>query len=119
MNPPGGGPPKPGAAVARGEVWLAALDPTVGHEIQKTRPCVIVSPPELHDHLRTVTAAPMTTGTRPAPFRVPVCFQGKDGLIVLDQLRTLDKQRLARRLGAVDAATLGTVLACLRDMFAE
>ena len=119
MNPPAGGSSKPGAAVARGEVWLAVLDPTVGHEIQKTRPCVIVSPPDLHDHLRTVTAAPMTTGSRPAPFRVPVHFQGKDGLIVLDQLRTLDKQRLVRRLGAVDRVTLGAVLACLRNMFAE
>ena len=102
----------------RGEVWLAALDPTVGSEIQKTRPCVVVSPPEMHDHLRTVLVAPMTTGSRPAPFRVAVRFEDKVGLILLDQLRTLDKQRLMRRLGAVDGATLRTTLARLRDVFA-
>ena len=107
------------AAVARGEVWLAALDPTIGSEIQKTRPCVVVSPPEMHDHLRTVTVAPMTTGSGPAPFRVSVRFEGKIGLILLDQIRTLDKQRLVRRLGRVERATLRTTLAPLRDMFAE
>jgi len=106
-------------ALSRGEVWLATLDPTVGSEIQKTRPCVIVSPAELHDHLRTVTVAPMTTGGHAAPFRVPVNFEGKAGLILLDQLRTLDKQRLVRWLGAVDRATLRTTLARLRDVFAE
>ena len=106
-------------AVARGEVWLAALDPTVGSEIQKTRPCIVVSPPEMHDHLRTVTVAPMTTGSRPAPFRVAVRFEGRAGLILLDQLRTLDKKRLMRRLGAVERVTLRTTLARLRDVFAE
>ncbi len=79
----------------------------------------MVSPPEMHDHLRTVTVAPMTTGSRPAPFRVPVRFEAKTGLILLDQLRTLDKQRLVRRLGAVQRVTLRTTLARLRDMFAE
>ena len=106
-------------AVARGEVWLATLDPTVGSEIQKTRPCVVVSPPEMHDHLRTVVVAPMTTGSRPAPFRIAVRFEGKVGLILLDQLRTLDKQRLVRPLGAVERGTLRTTLARLRDVFAE
>jgi len=91
----------------------------VGSEIQKTRPCVVVSPPEMHDHLRTVTVAPMTTGSRPAPFRIAVRFEGKAGLILLDQLRTLDKQRLVRRLGAVERRTLRTTLARLRDVFAE
>lgn len=105
--------------VRRGEIWLAALDPTIGAEIQKTRPCVIVSPPELHDFLRTVTVAPMTTGSRPAPYRIPVRFRGRDGLILLDQLRTLDKQRLARRLGAVTGAVLHLTLAALREMFEE
>jgi mRNA interferase MazF len=105
--------------VRRGEIWLAALDPTIGAEIQKTRPCVIVSPPELHDFLRTVTVAPMTTGSRPAPYRIPVRFRGRDGLILLDQLRTLDKQRLARRLGAVTGAALRRTLAALREMFEE
>lgn len=106
-------------SVARGEVWLAALDPTVGSEIQKTRPCVIVSPPEMHDFLRTVTVAPMTTGNRPAPYRIPLRFRGTEGLILLDQMRTLDKQRLVRRMGAVNAATLRQTLAALREMFEE
>jgi len=107
------------ASAARGDVWLAALDPTIGSEIQKTRPCLIVSPPEMHDHLRTVTVVPMTTGSRPAPYRVPVRFQRKDGLIVLDQMRTLDKQRLVQRLGRVDAATLALTLSTLREMFED
>lgn len=105
--------------IVRGEVWLAALDPTIGSEIQKTRPCVIISPPEMHDHLRTVMAAPMTTGSRPAPFRIDLRFDGKDGLILLDQLRTLDKRRLRRRLGAIDARTLRETLAALREVFAD
>ncbi len=104
--------------VTRGEIWLAALDPTRGSEIQKTRPCLIVSPPELHDHLRTVIAAPLTTGSRPAGFRVPVTFGGKTGLVLLDQLRTLDKQRLVRRLGDAPERVLSDALAVLREMFA-
>lgn len=71
--------------VARGEVWLVTLDPSVGSEIRKARPCLIVSPPEMHDYLRTVIVAPMTTGARPAPYRIAVTFQGKRGLILLDQ----------------------------------
>ena len=109
----------PTLAVTRGDVWLVALDPTVGSEIRKTRPCVIISPPEMHDHLRTVMVAPMTTGSRPAPFRVLIKFQGKNGLILLDQLRTLDKQRLMRRLSAVERTTLRATLARLRDVFAD
>ena len=106
-------------AVRRGEIWLAALDPTTGAEIQKTRPCVVVSPAEMHDFLRTVTVAPMTTGSRPAPYRIPLRFRGKDGLILLDQMRSLDKQRLVRRLGAVTGATLRLTLAASREMFEE
>ena len=113
----------PVPAVRRGEIWLAALDPTIGPtiggEIQKTRPCVIVSPAETHDFLRTVTVAPMTTGSRPAPYRIPLRFRGKEGLILLDQMRSLDKQRLVRRLGAVPGATLRLTLAALREMFVE
>jgi mRNA interferase MazF len=105
--------------IVRGEIWLAALDPTVGSEIQKTRPCVIVSPPEMHDYLRTVTVAPMTTGSHPAPYRISLRFRRKNGLILLDQLRTLDKQRMVRRLGMVDATTLNLTLAALREMFEE
>ena len=98
---------------------LVTLDPTVGSEIQKTRPCVIISPPEMHDHLRTVMVVPMTTGSRPAPFRIPVSLQGKEGLILLDQIRTLDKERLVRRLGAAERRTLRATLGRLRDVFAE
>lgn len=104
--------------VARGEIWLAALDPTVGSEIRKSRPCVVISPPEMHDHLRTVIVAPMTTGARPAPYRIPVTFRGKKGLILLDQVRTLDKIRLVRRLGAVSANSLSTTLKTLQLVFA-
>ncbi len=103
--------------VKRGEVWLVVLDPTLGSEIQKTRPCLIISPPEMHDHLRTVIAAPLTTGSHPAGFRVPLSFKGKDGLILLDQIRTLDKKRLVKRLGAVSDTTLGATLATLCGMF--
>jgi len=116
---PGGSSPSQRIAVRRGEIWLAALDPTIGAQIQKTRPCVVVSPPEMHDLLRTVTVAPMTTGGHPAPYRIPLRFHGKDGLILLDQMRTLDKQRLVRRLGVVSGATLRLTLATLREMFEE
>ncbi|MGI8840874.1 MAG: type II toxin-antitoxin system PemK/MazF family toxin [Caulobacteraceae bacterium] len=101
----------------RGDVWLVALDPTVGSEIRKTRPCVVVSPPEMHDHLRTVMAAPMTTAGHPAPYRIAVAFAGKTGLILLDQMRALDKTRLVRREGAITAAVLARALAMLRAMF--
>jgi len=116
----GGGVAAPrDVGVRRGEIWLAALDPTVGVEIQKTRPCVVVSPAEMHDFLRTVTVAPMTTASHPAPYRMPLRFRGKEGLILLDQLRTLEKQRLVRRLGIVTGATLSLTLAALREMFEE
>ena len=104
--------------VARGDVWLVSLDPTVGREIQKTRPCVVVSPPEINDHLRTVLVAPMTTGSRAAPFRAPINFNGKSGLVLLEQLRAVDTARLAKRLGAVDDETLTRSLAILQAMFA-
>jgi len=103
--------------VTRGEIWLSALNPTVGSEIQKTRPCVVVSPPEMHDHLRTVIVAPMTTGSRPAPFRIPITFGKKRGLILLDQIRTLDKVRLVKRLGAVSPDTLSATLNTLQEVF--
>ena len=105
--------------VARGDIWLTALDPTIGSEIQKTRPCVIVSPPELHDYLRTVIVAPMTTGNQPAPYRVPITFAGKRGLIVLDQIRTLDKKRLVKRLGKAQPRVLALALRTMRDIFSE
>ena len=105
--------------VKRGDVWLVNLDPTVGSEIKKTRPCVLVSPSELHEHLRTVIVAPMTSKGFAAPFRVPVTHGGKKGLIVLDQIRTIDKVRLVRKLGAVSAKTLTAALATLQEVFTE
>lgn len=103
--------------VIRGEVWLATLDPTVGSEIRKSRPCLIVSPPEMHDHLRTVIVAPMTTGARSAPYRIPVTFGGKKGLILLDQIRTLDQVRLIKRLGAAHRKTVASTLNTLQEIF--
>jgi mRNA interferase MazF len=105
--------------VKRGEIWLVSLDPTVGSEIKKSRPCVIVSPPELNQHLRTVIVAPMTSRGFVAPFRVPVTHAGTKGLIVLDQIRTVDKIRLVKRLGAVNAKTLSSALSTLQEVFAE
>ncbi|WP_454726410.1 MULTISPECIES: type II toxin-antitoxin system PemK/MazF family toxin [Cupriavidus] len=105
--------------VARGEVWLVALDPTVGSEIQKTRPCVVLSPPEMHDHLRTVIVAPMTSKGRSAPFRIPVTFMKKDGLILLDQIRSVDKARLLKKAGVVADGTLLGSLRTLQEVFAE
>ena len=105
--------------VKRGEVWLVALDPTVGSEIQKIRPCVVISPPEMHDFLRTAIVAPMTTGSHPAPFRVPVRHAGKRGLILLDQIRAVDKVRLVKRSGAVSPATLRDTLEALAEIFAR
>mgnify|MGYP000720878536 CR=1 FL=1 len=100
-----------------GEVWLADLDPTVGGEIQKTRPCVVVSPNEMNAHLRTVIVAPMTTGARAAAFRIALTFQGKQGLIVLDQIRTLDRVRLVKRVGRLRPQTLAATLETLQAMF--
>lgn len=105
--------------VARGEIWLVNLDPTIGSEIRKSRPCLVISPPELHDHLRTVMLAPMTTASRPAPFRVPISHDGKRGLVLIDQIRTVDKARLVRRLGAASPRTLRQTLRTLQEVFAE
>ena len=104
--------------VARFDVFLVVLDPTVGSEIQKTRPCVIISPDEINQHLATVIVAPMTTKGRPYPTRVNCKFQGKTGMIVLDQLRTVDKMRLVKRLGTVSPATQQAVLHVFAALFA-
>lgn len=105
--------------VKRGEIWLVNLDPTIGSEIKKARPCVIISPPEMHDFLRTLIVAPMTTASRAAPFRVPVTHAGKRGLILLDQIRTIDKSRIVSRLGVVNATTLANILQTLQQVFAK
>lgn len=104
--------------MSRFEVYLVNLDPSVGREIRKTRPCVIVSPDEMNRYVRTVIVAPMTTKGRSYPTRVSCRFQRKDGQVVLDQLRTVDKTRLFRRLGRLDRRTQPKVLAGLAEMFA-
>lgn len=103
--------------VRRYDVYLVPLDPTVGPEKRKTRPCVVVSPDEMNRHTRTVIVAPMTTVTRDYPTRIAVRFGGKSGEIVLDQIRTIDKARLARRLGALPKATAAKVADVLVEMF--
>jgi mRNA interferase MazF len=105
--------------VKRGEVWLARLDPTEGREIQKTRPCLILSPPDIHDFLDTLIVAPMTTASHPAPYRIEVEFNDKANRILLEQIRTIDKSRLLRRLGELDRKGANAALATLRQMFAE
>lgn len=101
--------------VRRGEVHLVGLDPPRGREIRKSRPCVIVSP---NEHLRTLIVAPLTTGGRSYPFRVACRFQGKSGHVVLDQIRTIDRQRLIRRMGKLSSTALERCLVVLREMFA-
>ena len=106
-------------ARTRGEVQLVRLDPTLGSEIQKTRPCLVVSPDELNEYLRTVIVAPMTTGGRAYPWRVPCRFQQRSGFVALDQLRTVDAERLLRPLGRLTPQTVRTVLRRLQEVFAE
>jgi len=101
----------------RDEIWLVALDPTRGVEIQKTRPCLVVSPNEMNPHLRTVIVAPMTTASRPYPTRVPVQFQRKHGQVALDQLRAVDRARLIRRLGKISESAALTASSTLVEMF--
>ena len=105
--------------VKRFDVYLVNLDPTVGSEIQKTRPCLILSPDEMNTHIATVIVAPMTTRGREYPTRVPCRFEGKEGQVVLDQIRTVDRARLVKRLGRVPEETQKAVLAVLAEMFAE
>jgi len=103
----------------RFDVYLVTLDPTVGVEIQKTRPCVIISPDEMNDYIQTVIVAPMITTAHAYPSRVATRFDGKDAHIVLDQIRTVDKRRLVKHLGRLAPATQTRVLAVLAEMFAE
>ena len=100
-----------------GDIRLAQPDPTVASEIQKTCPCVVISPDDMNVQVRTVIVAPMTTGSRPARFRIALTFQGKQGLVVLDQIRTLDRARLVKRLGALRPVTLAATLQTLQAMF--
>jgi mRNA interferase MazF len=104
-------------SVHRGDVFLVSLDPTRGAEIQKTRPCVVVSPDELNAHLQTFIVAPLTTGSHAYPFRVPCQFEGKSGHVVLDQIRTVDRERLVRHLGKLSLSVLDRILEVLQQMF--
>ncbi len=103
----------------RFDVFLISLDPTRGGEIQKTRPCLVISPDEMNDHIKTVIVAPMTTKGRTYPSRISCTFQGKHGQVVLDQIRTVDKTRLIRRLGTVSTGVQQKVLETLQEMFAK
>ena len=103
----------------RGEVYLISLDPARGSEIRKTRPCVVVSPDELNDHMGTFLVAPMTTGGHRYPFRISCRFEGKVGYVVADQLRTVDRVRMVRRLGVLPGGTMEEVLGVLQRMFAD
>ncbi|MGH9147378.1 MAG: type II toxin-antitoxin system PemK/MazF family toxin [Vicinamibacterales bacterium] len=103
----------------RGDVHLVRLDPTLGSEIRKTRPCVVISPDELNTHLRTAIVAPMTTHGQAYPWRVDCQFQRRRGFVALDQLRTIDTERLVKRLGRLSPDTVSTVLRGLQEMFAE
>ena len=104
--------------VKRFDVYLINLNPTIGSEIRKTRPCLIISPDEMNHYINTIIVAPMTTKGREYPTRVACKFQGKQGQIVLDQIRTVDKGRLVKRLGRVDAQTQTKVISVLGEMFA-
>jgi mRNA interferase MazF len=105
--------------VKRFDVYLIELDPTVGHEIRKTRPCLVISPDEMNNNIRTVIIAPMTTRARNYPTRIACTFEQRQASIVLDQIRTVDVQRLAKRLGRIDRATQMLVLDALAELFAE
>ncbi len=104
--------------VVRFDVYLIDLDPTRGHEMQKTRPCLVISPDEMNHHIATVIIAPMTTRGRSYPTRVACTFQGKQGQIVIDQIRTVDKSRLVKKLGAISKQAQQKVLDVLAELFA-
>ncbi len=105
--------------IDRFDVFLVNLDSAIGHEIKKTRPCLVVSPDEMNHHIRTVIVAPMTTKGRAYPTRVPCKFKGKSGQVVLDQLRTVDSVRLTSKLGRISKRTGAEVLSVLQEMFAK
>lgn len=104
--------------INRFEVYLINLDPTVGGKIEKTRPCLVISPDEMNHYIKTVIVAPMTTKGRSYPTRVKCQFKGREGQIALDQIRTVDNNRLLRKLGRIEKRTADEVLTILNEMFA-
>jgi len=105
--------------ISQYDIFLISLDPTVGHEIKKSRPCVIVSPDELNRNIQTIIIAPMTTKSRTYPTRVPIHFEGKAGWIVLDQIRTVDQTRLIKKLGEVDGRTVQKIKTVIKEMLVD
>lgn len=101
------------------DICLVNLDPTIGHEIKKTRPCVIVSPNEMNSHIGTIMIAPMTTTSRKYPTRVPITFKRKKGFIVLDQIRTIDKKRIIKTLGKLDVLAITNVKQIIKEMLVD
>jgi len=101
------------------EVYLISLDPTIGHEIKKARPCVIISPDEMNKNISTIIITPMTTQSRFYPTRIPIKFAGKEAWIVLDQLRTVDRKRLIKKLGKIDQKTINQVKAIIKEMLVD
>ncbi|OPZ54390.1 MAG: mRNA interferase EndoA [Deltaproteobacteria bacterium ADurb.BinA014] len=101
------------------DIFLISLDPTLGHEINKTRPCIVISPDEINDNIGTIIIAPMTTKSFIYPTRIPVNFDGKKGLIVLDQIRTIDKKRMVKKLGALDSETILKIKNILKEMLVD
>lgn len=101
------------------EVYLIKLDPTLGHEIRKTRPCLVISPDEMNKNIQTVIIAPMTTKSHDYPTRVKLTFKNKSGWIVLDQIRTVDKKRLAKRLGKISNEAIKKVKSVINEMLVE
>lgn len=104
-------------SIRRGDIVLVNLDPTIGKEIRKTRPCLVVSPDELNEYLRTFIVAPLTTGEHSYPFRIGCRFHGKNGYVVADQIRTIDRERIVRTLGKLSEQTVTSVLGILQEMF--
>ncbi len=105
--------------IKRFQVYLVNLDPTIGHEIKKTRPCLVISPNEMNKHIGTVIVAPMTTKGRKYPTRIKCSFQEKKGQVVLDQIRTVDKRRLVKKLGTINSKAQNSVLSILQELFAK
>jgi len=101
------------------DIYLISLDPTVGHELKKSRPCIVISPDEMNQHISTVIIAPMTTKSHPFPTRVPIEFKGKEGWIVLDQICTVDKQRLVTKLGQLRPSLKKKVKAVIQEMLVD